>query len=66
MFDLLEQNDLEIEFRNILVCSDRIFELIASIKEASNKNENNEVSLILNRSSTSKNNADKVVCKYQK
>ena len=40
--------------------------LIASIEEASNKNENNEVSLISNSSSTSNNNVDEVMCKLPK
>ena len=66
IFDLLEQNDAEIELSNTLVRNDRIFGLIAYIEEASNKNENNEVSLISNSSSTSNNNVDEVMCKLPK
>ena len=46
--------------------TNRIFRLIASIEEASNKNENNEVCLIWNSSTTSNNNVDKVMCKLPK
>ena len=61
IFDLLEQKDAETELSNTLVRNDRIFGLIASIEEASNKNESNEVSLISNSSSTSNNN--EAMCK---
>ena len=66
IFGLLEKKDAEIELSNILVCNDRIFGLIASIDEVSNKNENNEVSLISNSSSTLKSNVDEVMCKLLK
>ena len=65
IFDLLEQKDTEIEFSNTLVRHDRIFGLIASTEEASNKNENKEVSLISN-SSTSNNSEDEITCKLPK
>ena len=63
---MLRQKDAEIEHSNTLVRKDRIFGLMASIEQASNKNENNEVSLISNSSSTSNNNVDKVMCKLPK
>ena len=66
IFDLLDQKDAEFELSNTLVRNDRIFGLIASIEEASNKNENNKNSLISNSSSTSNNNVDEVVCKLPK
>ena len=66
IFDLLEQKDAETELSNTLVRNDRIFGLIASIEETSNKNENNEVSLISNSSSTSNSNVDEVMCKLPK
>ena len=62
---MLEQKDAEIELNNTLVPNDRIFELIASIEEASNKNENKEVSIISNSSSTS-SNVDEVMCELPK
>ena len=65
-FDLLEQNDAEIGLSNKLVRKDRIFELIASIEEASNKNESNEASSISNSFSTLRNNIDEVICKLSK
>ena len=43
--------------------NNRILGLIPSIEEASNKNENNEVSLISNISYTCNNNVDEVMCK---
>ena len=49
---MLEQKDAEIELNNTLACNDQILGLIASTKEASNKNENNGASLISNSSST--------------
>ena len=61
IFDLLDQKDAEFELSNTLVRNDRIFGLIASIEEASNKNENNKNSLISNSSSTSNNNVDEVM-----
>ena len=60
---MLEQNDAEIGLSNTLVRKDRIFELIASIEEASNKNESNEASSISNSFSTLRNNIDGVICK---
>ena len=66
IFDFLEQKDAETELSNTLVRNDRIFGLIASIEETSNKNENNEVSLISNSSSTSNSNVDDVMCKLPK
>ena len=54
---MLERKDAEIELSITLVSNDRIFGLIESIGGASNKNENNDVSLIGNSSSTSNNNA---------
>ena len=66
IFDLLEQKDAETELSNTLVRNDRIFGLIASIEETSNKNENNEVFLISNSSSTSNGNVDEVMCKLPK
>ena len=66
IFDLLEQKDAETELSNTLVPNDRIFGLIASIEGASNKNKNNEVSLISNSFSTSNNNVDEVMCKISK
>ena len=63
---MLRQKDAEIEHSNTLVRKDRIFGLMASIEQASNKNENNEVSLISNSSSTSNNNVDKVMRKLPK
>ena len=66
IFDLLEQKDAETELSKTLVRNDRIFGLIASIEETSNKNENNEVSLISNSSSTSNSNVDDVMCKLPK
>ena len=66
IFDLLEQKDAETELSKTLVRNDRIFGLIASIEETSNKNENNEVSLISNSSSTSNSNVDEVMCKLPK
>ena len=66
IFDLLEQKDAETELSNTLVPNDRIFGLIASIEGASNKNKNNEVSLIPNSFSTSNNNVDEVMCKISK
>ena len=66
IFDLLEQKEAEIELSNTLVRNDRIFALVASMEEASDKNENNEVSLISNTSSTSNNNLNEVMCKLPK
>ena len=71
IFDLLEQKDAETELSNTLVRNDRISGLIASIEETSkfhfsNKNKNNEVSLILNSSSTSNSNVDDVMYKLRK
>ena len=66
IFDLLEQKDAETELSKTLTCNDRIFGLITSIEETSNKNENNEVSLISNSSSTSNSNVDDVMCKLPK
>ena len=66
IFDLLEQKDAETELSNTLVRNDRIFGLIASIEETSNKNENNEVSLISNSSSTSNSDVDEAMCKLPK
>ena len=63
---MLEQNDAEIELSNTLVRNDRVFALIASIEEASNKNENNEISLFSNSSFSSNNNANEVMCKLPK
>ena len=60
---MLEQKDAEIELNNTLVCNDQILRLIASTKEASNKNGNNGASLISNSSSTSNKNVDKDICK---
>ena len=65
IFDLLEQKDAETELSKT-VRNDRIFGLIASIEETSNKNENNEVFLISNSSSTSNSNVDEVMCKLPK
>ena len=65
IFDLLEQKDAETELSKT-VRNDRIFGLIASIEETSNKNENNEVFLISNSSSTSNGNVDEVMCKLPK
>ena len=62
---MLEQKDAEIELSNTLVRNDRVFGLIASI-EASNKNENNEISLFSNSSFSSNNNANEVMCKLPK
>ena len=62
---MLEQKDAEIELSNTLVRNDRVFGLIASI-EASNKNENNEISLFSNSSFSSNNNANEVMCKLSK
>ena len=62
---MLEQNDAEIELSNTLVRNDRVFGLIASI-EASNKNENNEISLFSNSSFSSNDNANEVMCKLSK
>ena len=50
----------------IHVRNDRIFGLIASTEEASNKNENNEVPLISSSSSTLNNNVDEVMCELPK
>ena len=66
IFDLLEQKDAETELSNTLVPNDRIFGLIASTEGASNKNKNNEASLISNSFSTSNNNVDEVMCKISK
>ena len=66
IFDLLEQKDAETELSNTLVPNDRIFGLIASTEGASNKNKNNEVSLISNSFSTSNNNVDEIMCKISK
>ena len=66
IFDLLEQKDAETELSKTLTRNNRIFVLIASIEETSNKNENNEVSLISNSSSTSNSNVDDVMCKLPK
>ena len=66
IFDFLEQKDAETELSNTLVRNDRIFGLVASIEETSNKNENNKVSLISNSSSTSNSNVDDVMCKLPK
>ena len=66
IFDLLRQKDAEIGHSNTLARNDRIFGLMASVEQASNKNENNEVSLISNSSSTSNNNVDKVMRKLPK
>ena len=63
---MLEQNDAEIELSNTLVRNDRVFGLIASIEEASNKKENNEISLFSNSSFSSNNNANEVMCKLSK
>ena len=63
---MLEQNDAEIELSNTLVRNDRVFGLIASIEEASNKNENNEISLFSNSSFSSNNNTNEVMCKLPK
>ena len=60
---MLEQKDAEIELNNTLVCNDQILGLIASTKEASNKNENKGASLISNSFSTSNKNVDKDICK---
>ena len=60
---MLEQKDAEIELNNTLACNDQILGLIASTKEASNKNENNGASLISNSSSTLNKNVDKDICK---
>ena len=46
--------------------NDRIFGLIASTQETSDKNEKNEVSLISNSSSTSNSNVDDFMCKLPK
>ena len=62
---MLEQKDAEIELSNTLVRNDRVFGLIASI-EASNKNENNEISLFSNSSFSSNDNANEVMCKLSK
>ena len=62
---MLEQKDAEIELSNTLVRNDRVFGLIASI-EASNKNENNEISLFSNSSFSSNNNTNEVMCKLPK
>ena len=66
IFDFLEQKDTETELSNTLVRHNRIFGLVASIEETSNKNENNKVSLISNSSSTSNSNVDDVMCKLPK
>ena len=66
IFDLLDQKDAEFELSNTLVRYDRIFGLIASREQASNKNKNNKNSLISNSSSTSNNNVDEVMCKLPK
>ena len=66
IFDLLDQKDAEFELSNTLLRNDRIFGLIASREEASNKNKNNKNSLISNSSSTSNNNVDEVMCKLPK
>ena len=66
IFDFLEQKDAETELSNTLVRNNRIFGLVASIEETSNKNENNKVSLISNSSSTSNSNVDEVMCKLPK
>ena len=63
---MLRQKDAEIGHSNTLARNDRIFGLMASVEQASNKNENNEVSLISNSSSTSNNNVDKVMRKLPK
>ena len=63
---MLEQKDAETELSKTLTRNDRIFGLIASIEETSNKYENNEVSLISNSSSTSNSNVDDVMCKLPK
>ena len=63
---MLEQKDAETELSKTLVRKDRIFGLIASIEETSNKNENNEVSLISISSPTLNSNVDDVMCKLPK
>ena len=66
IFYLLIQNTAEIELINALRRKDWIFGLITSLEEASNKNENNKVSLISNSSCTSNDNADEIMCKLAK